>query len=55
MRIEGNNAQKTSSRTFENFIFPEKEDDRYALLKVIPGRIKRNRNNVETANCTTTY
>jgi hypothetical protein len=55
MMMDGNRAQKTSSRMVENFILRENDDERYALLKVIPGRMKRNRNNVETANCTGRY
>jgi hypothetical protein len=51
--MDGNNAQNTSSNMPENFSFLEKTDERYARLKVIPGRINRKRKSVETANDTT--
>ena len=50
--MDGKSAQKTSSNTPENFSFLEKADDKYARLKVIPGRINRNRKRVDTANAT---
>jgi hypothetical protein len=50
MNIEGKTAQNTSSRRPENFNLREKTEDRYALLKVIPGSIKRKRKRVDTAN-----
>lgn len=52
MMMEGNNAQKTSSRMPENFNFRENAEERYARLNVIPGRMKRNRKRVDTANAT---
>jgi hypothetical protein len=53
MIMDGKSAQKTSSRMPENFNFLEKTEERYARLNVIPGRINRKRNKVETANDTT--
>lgn len=52
MIMEGNNAQNTSSRMPENFSLREKAEDRYARLKVIPGRMNRKRKRVDTANDT---
>jgi hypothetical protein len=48
--MDGKTAQKTSSRRPENFNLREKTEERYALLKVIPGSIKRNKKRVDTAN-----
>jgi hypothetical protein len=53
MMMEGKSAQNTSSSMPENFNFLENTDERYARLKVIPGRMKRKRKSVETANDTT--
>ena len=50
--MDGNNAQNTSSKTPENFSFLENTEERYARLKVMPGRMNRNRKRVETANAT---
>ena len=50
--IDGNSAQNTSSSTPENFNFLENADERYARLNVIPGRMKRKRKRVDTANAT---
>jgi hypothetical protein len=36
----------------ENFNFLENAEERYARLKVIPGRMKRNKKRVDTANAT---
>jgi hypothetical protein len=52
MMMDGNSAQNTSSNTPENFNFRENADERYARLNVIPGRIKRKRKRVDTANAT---
>lgn len=51
--MDGNSAQKTSSNIPENFNLRENAEERYARLKVIPGRMKRKRKRVETANATT--
>ena len=48
--MDGNTAQNTSSSKPENFNLREKTEERYALLKVIPGSINRNRKRVDTAN-----
>jgi hypothetical protein len=48
--MDGKTAQKTSSSNPENLSLRENTDERYALLKVIPGSINRNRNRVDTAN-----
>lgn len=50
--MDGKSAQNTSSRIPENFSFLENTEERYARLNVIPGRIKRNRKRVDTANAT---
>jgi hypothetical protein len=52
MMIDGNSAQNTSSKMPENFNFLENTEDRYARLNVIPGRMKRNKKRVDTANAT---
>jgi CRISPR/Cas system-associated protein endoribonuclease Cas2 len=52
MMMDGNNAQNTSSKIPENLSFLEKTEERYARLKVIPGRMNRKRKRVDTANAT---
>jgi hypothetical protein len=52
MMMDGNNAQNTSSKIPENFSFREKTEERYARLKVMPGRMNRKRKRVDTANAT---
>jgi hypothetical protein len=52
MIMDGNNAQNTSSKIPENLSFLEKTEERYARLKVIPGRMNRKRKRVDTANAT---
>jgi hypothetical protein len=52
MMMDGNKAQNTSSRIPENFNFRENAEERYARLNVIPGRMKRNKKRVDTANAT---
>jgi hypothetical protein len=50
--MDGKSAQNTSSNTPENLSFREKTEERYARLKVIPGRMNKNRKRVDTANAT---
>ena len=52
MIIDGNRAQNTSSNMPENFSLRENAEERYARLNVIPGRMKRKRKRVDTANAT---
>jgi len=53
MIIDGKRAQNTSSNMPENLSFRENAEERYARLNVMPGRMKRNRKRVDTANATT--
>jgi hypothetical protein len=53
MMMDGKSAQNTSSNTPENLNFLEKTEERYARLKVMPGRMNKKRKRVDTANATT--